>query len=140
MYCHPRKCRGRASHSRWPMRRGKGTKMALVNCRECGEQVSDSAATCPKCGVAAPAGMASLTFIRSGVGGRAIRIEVYVDQKPFGKVVGNPGLVVPVSPGTHHIELRTSSGKATTGTVQVTQGNTVFKVTLSGMTGSPKMQ
>jgi hypothetical protein len=29
--------------------------MALVACKECGKQVSDSAATCPQCGVVAPA-------------------------------------------------------------------------------------
>jgi hypothetical protein len=83
--------------------------------------------------------MASLTFIRSGTYGRANRIEVFVDQKPFGKVSGNPGVVVPVTPGSHHIELRTSSGKSTVGTVQASNGNTVFKVTTSTM-GSPKFQ
>lgn len=29
--------------------------MALVECKECGKSVSDSAAVCPHCGVAAPA-------------------------------------------------------------------------------------
>jgi hypothetical protein len=111
--------------------------MALVKCRECSSEISDSAATCPRCGVSAPAGVASLTFIRSGTYGRAVRIEVLVDQKPFGKVRGQPGVVVPVTPGTHHIELRTSSGKSTVGTIEATQGNAVFEVKMSAM-GSPK--
>lgn len=32
--------------------------MALVQCRECGEKVSNKAATCPKCGIATPGGAA----------------------------------------------------------------------------------
>jgi hypothetical protein len=30
--------------------------MALVKCRECGKEISTTAATCPHCGVANPAG------------------------------------------------------------------------------------
>ena len=30
--------------------------MALLPCRECGEQVSTEAATCPRCGIPSPAG------------------------------------------------------------------------------------
>ena len=33
--------------------------MALTSCRECGQQVSTEAATCPHCGVADPAGVAA---------------------------------------------------------------------------------
>ena len=113
--------------------------MALVKCRECSSEISDSAVTCPRCGVSAPAGMVSLTFIRSGTYGRASRIEVFVDQKPFGKVVGNPGVVVPVTPGSHHIELRSSTGKSTVGTIQASHGDNVFKVTTSAM-GSPRFK
>lgn len=28
--------------------------MALINCRECNEQISDQAAACPKCGIQLP--------------------------------------------------------------------------------------
>jgi hypothetical protein len=82
--------------------------------------------------------MATLTFVRPRFVGRAVPIEVFVDQKPYGRVVADPGVVVPVSPGSHHIELRATNGKATTGTVQVSQGNTVLKVGLSAF-NSPKL-
>ena len=113
--------------------------MALVNCRECSSEVSASAETCPRCGVSAPAGMVTLTFIRSGTYGRAERVEVFVDQKPFGKVEGKPGIVIPVTPGSHHVELRTKHGKSTVAAIQAAQGNTNFTVTISAM-GSPKFQ
>src|SRR5690349_15636065 len=32
----------------------KGSRMALVSCRECGRQVSTEASTCPHCGVPGP--------------------------------------------------------------------------------------
>jgi hypothetical protein len=108
--------------------------MALVKCRECDSDISDSAATCPKCGVSAPAGMASLTFIRTGASGRHIPIDVFVDQKPFGKVMGKSGTVVPVSPGSHHIELR-SNRKSIVGNFEVTQGNKVLKVSMNAIGG-----
>ncbi len=38
--------------------------MALVKCRECSEQVSDSALTCPRCGVVAPGGKSILEVRR----------------------------------------------------------------------------
>jgi hypothetical protein len=83
--------------------------------------------------------MATLTFIRSGLVGRASRVEVFVDQKPFGKVEGSPGIVIPVTPGSHHVELRWSGGKSTVTSVQVSRGNTVFNVAMSAL-GSPKLQ
>lgn len=113
--------------------------MALVKCRECSSEISDSAATCPRCGVSAPAGMASLTFVRSGFLNSGIRVEVFVDQKPFGTVRGRTRVVVPVTPGRHHIELRTPQGKSTVGSVQVLRGETVLTVTMSTM-GAPRLQ
>ncbi len=35
--------------------------MSLVSCRECGQQVSDRARTCPHCGIDSPAAKASKT-------------------------------------------------------------------------------
>jgi hypothetical protein len=110
--------------------------MALVECRECGSDVSDSAATCPHCGVSAPAGEVSLVFIRAGTYGRANRIELFIDQEPLGKIVGGVGLEVLVTPGSHHIELR-SNRKSTVGTIDASD-DMEFKVTMSAM-GSPKL-
>jgi hypothetical protein len=81
--------------------------------------------------------MATLTFVRPRFVGRGVPIEVFVDQKPYGRVVADPGVEVPVSPGSHHIELRATNGKATTGTIQASPGNTVLKVGLSTF-GAPK--
>jgi hypothetical protein len=115
--------------------------MALVACRECGSKISDSAATCPQCGVSAPAGAASLTFIRSGFINSGIKIAVFVDQQPFGIIKGKTTVSVPVTPGLHHIELRTADRKprSTVGTVQVSHGDTVITVTMSGR-GQPAFQ
>lgn len=37
--------------------------MALIKCKECGSEVSDSAKTCPKCGAPVPKGTSLLTVI-----------------------------------------------------------------------------
>jgi len=37
--------------------------MALVKCKECGEQVSSNAKTCPNCGVNAPKKTSFITFL-----------------------------------------------------------------------------
>jgi hypothetical protein len=112
--------------------------MALVECRECGSQISESAATCPRCGVSAPAGVCSLTFVRSGFVGVAVGVEVFVDGQPFGTIRGRGRVVVPVTPGRHHIEIR-AKGKSTVGSVEASQGETVLNVAMSAM-GSPKLQ
>jgi hypothetical protein len=113
--------------------------VALVECRECGSQISESAATCPRCGVSAPAGVGSLTFVRSGFVNSGLRVEVFVDGQPFGTIRGKGRVVVPVTPGRHHIELRTGQGKSTVGTVEASPGETVLNVTMSTL-GSPRFQ
>lgn len=113
--------------------------MALVKCRECASDVSDSAATCPRCGVSAPAGMATLTFVRTGLRNGAVPVEVFVDGKPYGTMRMKGSVAVPVPPGNHHVELRTGQGKSTVGDVTVSPGDTVLTVTLSVM-GSPRFE
>lgn len=113
--------------------------MALVACRECGSEISESAATCPRCGVSAPAGLASLTFVRAGLTGRAIRVEVRVDGQPQGAIPMTGEIVVPVAPGSHHIELSSSYGKSAVGTINARSGDTTIKVKLSPM-GTPRIE
>lgn len=113
-------------------------QMALVSCRECGSQISDSAATCPSCGVAAPAGVGTLTFTRPSLGNGAVGLEVHVDGKPYGRLRAMGKLSVSVPPGDHHIELVTSQGKSGVGTVTSTSADTPVVVKLSIM-GSPKI-
>ena len=115
--------------------------MALVKCRECSSEISESAATCPRCGVSAPAGVASLTFVRHGVLNAGMKVAVFVDQQSFGMIRGNTNVVVPVTPGHHHIELRTNNRrpKSTVGTVEVSHGDIVLSVRISAM-GSPQWE
>jgi hypothetical protein len=113
--------------------------MALVKCRECGSQISDSAATCPHCGVSAPAGAASLTFVRPKFTGSAVRIEIFVDGQPFGNIRYKGRVAVPVTPGRHHIELQSSQGKSAVGTIDVSPGDKVLTVTMSAF-GAPRFQ
>ncbi len=66
--------------------------------------------------------MGSLTFVRSGLKNWGIKIDVYVDGKPFGTMGMRGQVVVPVTPGSHHVELRTETGKSTVGNVSVKSG------------------
>ncbi|TWP32126.1 zinc-ribbon domain-containing protein [Leekyejoonella antrihumi] len=81
--------------------------MALINCRECGSQISDSATACPRCGVAAPGGSCALVLTRPSLVGGAVRTEVHVDGRPYGNLSARGRVVVPVTPGSHHVEVRT---------------------------------
>lgn len=112
--------------------------MALVACRECNAEISDSAATCPRCGVSAPAGTGTLTFARPSLQSGAIPIEVFVDGKPYGRLKAMGRLSVPVTPGDHHIEIVTGQGKSSVGTIKSGSGETTVTVKLSLM-GSPKI-
>lgn len=112
--------------------------MALVQCRECGSQISDSAATCPQCGVSAPAGMGTLTFTRPSLANGAVGLEVHVDGRPYGRLRAKGRLEVSVPPGDHHVELITSQGRSGVGTVTSSSGDTPVVVKLNIM-GTPKI-
>jgi hypothetical protein len=116
-----------------------GTAMGLVNCRDCNAGISDSAPTCPHCGAPSPAGSATLEFVRTSFygGGSAIGLEVLVDQKPFGKVTGK-GIVIPVSPGQHHVEV-VGPRASTVMSINATRGTMKFEVTTGRMGGKPKV-
>jgi zinc-ribbon domain len=113
--------------------------MAMIQCRECGADISDSAATCPKCGVPAPGGTGTLTFIRPQFRNGAIGVEVYVDGQPFGNLRMKGRLSVSVAPGDHHIELLTSQGKSGVGSVTTRSGETTLTVSLSVL-GAPRIE
>jgi hypothetical protein len=111
--------------------------MALINCRECSAQISDSAVACPRCGVSAPGGAGTMTFVRPSLMNGAVGVEVYVDGQPYGKLRAMGRLSVPVSPGNHHIELITSQGRSGVGTLAAASGETTVTVKLNVM-GTPK--
>lgn len=115
--------------------------MALVACRECGSEISDSATTCPRCGVSAPGGVTALTFERHGALNAGVKVAVFVDQQPFGMIRGRRNVVVPVTPGIHHIELRTTGRrpKSTVGTVEVSHNDIVLSVRVNVL-GRPEWE
>jgi hypothetical protein len=116
----------------------RSCELALVTCRECGAEVSDQAPACPRCGVSSPSGSATLTFWRKGTRNAAVSTQIFVDGQPYGAVVGLKGrVVVPVTPGDHHIELRCRY-KSAVATVNAKSGDTAFRVTVSTM-GKPTM-
>lgn len=113
--------------------------MPLIECPECGSRISDTATSCPQCGFAQPGGTGTLVFTRPGFMNSAVGLEIYVDGKPYGRVRGLGGrLAVPVTPGSHHVELITSQGKSSIGTVQTGRGQTEIQVKISAF-GSPQM-
>ncbi|MFI7744339.1 hypothetical protein [Kocuria rhizosphaericola] len=111
--------------------------MALVQCRECSSEISDSAATCPRCGVSFPAGVGTLTFVRPSLSGGAIGVEVFVDGQPYGKLKARGKVSVPVAPGNHHVELTSTRGKSGVGSISTGSGDTTVNVGFNLM-GSPK--
>jgi hypothetical protein len=111
--------------------------MALISCRECRSEISDSAATCPRCGVASPGGAGTMTFVRPSLMGGAVGIEVYVNGQPYGKLRARGRLSVPVPPGNHHVELVSSQGRSSVGTVAAASGDTTVTVKFNAM-GTPK--
>lgn len=112
--------------------------MALVHCRGCTSEISNSAATCPRCGVCAPAGTGTLTFVRPSLFSVAIGVEVFVDGRPYGKLRPMGRVSVPVTPGEHHIGLTSTRGNPTVATVSTHQGDTAVKVGFTFL-GSPQL-
>ena len=113
--------------------------MAMVQCRECGGRVSDAAPTCPTCGVAAPAGNCSLVFTRSGLMGALVSVSIFVDGQPYGSLRPKGRIEVPVSPGMHHVEVQSSTGKSIVTSVSAS-GEVPLDVTFSKLTGAPKLK
>lgn len=112
--------------------------MALINCRECKSEISDAAATCPRCGIPAPAGTGTLTFVRPSLRSAAIGVEVFVNGQPYGKLRPMGQVSVPVPPGDHHVELTSSRAASTVATISTGSGDTSVKVGFNFM-GSPKL-
>ena len=110
--------------------------MALIQCAECNAEVSDSAPACPRCGVAAPGGVAILRFVRPSFLGGGNPAEVYVDGQPFGRLKRGREITVSVTPGARHIEVITGQGRSTVGTVDARPGETTLTVKLSIVNGA----
>ena len=51
--------------------------MALINCKECGSQISDKAKTCPQCGFDQPKKTSLFTWIIGGLFALGVLFAVY---------------------------------------------------------------
>jgi hypothetical protein len=98
--------------------------MALVECRECGERVSDAAVTCPRCGVDEPAGMGRLLVTRQKQLFAAVHsVSVAIDGVVVGKLKSGGELALDLAPGRHQLLLSYSKAE-TSGQVLVKSGRT----------------
>jgi hypothetical protein len=112
--------------------------MAMVKCRECGGATSDTAPACPHCGVQAPGGSCTLVITRPTVKGIGMSAEVLVDGRVCGSVAAKKQIEIPVSPGSHTVEVRTSQGRTVTN-VSATTGKTVITVKFGTFSSAPKL-
>jgi hypothetical protein len=64
--------------------------------------------------------------------------EVLVDGRVCGSVAAKRQIEIPVSPGSHTVEVRTSLG-ASVKNVSATTGKTVINVRFSNFSKSPKL-
>lgn len=119
----------------------RGEIMAMVGCRECGNQVSDSAPTCTKCGITSPGGLAQLEVRRaSRLWNAIIPMAVWVDSVNVGTLTAGKSLSLTVSPGVHRIECGLQHGmtKDAATEVQVPAGRRlVVVVAPSRVSGKP---
>ena len=98
--------------------------MALVECRECGERVSDAAVTCPRCGVDGPAGSGRLVVRRQKqMMGAIFPVSVAVDGTTHGRLLPGQELSLDLAPGRHDLVLGYSKGDVR-GQVNIKSGRT----------------
>lgn len=99
--------------------------MALVSCRECGSEVSDSAVTCPKCGVAGPAGDGRLVVARrKKFANGGVRIDVRVDGVQHASLRSGQEAHIILAPGKYTLEL-SSRGNSTRAAVEIKSRQTL---------------
>lgn len=77
----------------------------LIVCKECGENVSDAAPTCPKCGVPNPAGLSSKLIItrKKAMTGGFSKIDIHIDEKFIGYLKNGDEAVLDITPGVHEV-------------------------------------
>ena len=113
--------------------------MAMIQCRECGNSVSDSARACPNCGIESPGGSCELVIVRPSLAGGAVGMTVYVNNTLYGDIKARKSMTIPVAAGQHHVLVETSRGKTGTTTVDVTpQSPGKLTLGVSQLTGGVK--
>jgi hypothetical protein len=104
--------------------------MALAACRECGAQVSDSATTCPSCGVPDPVETDTFVVVtRKGrLSGALLKYHLTIDEDPTQTISNGQTVRLRIKPGKHHVELETGGidgGKVLAEQFEVKPGETV---------------
>lgn len=80
--------------------------MALVQCRECGSNVSDSAISCPQCGVDGPAGTGTLIVERrKKFMGGAVGVSVQLNGVGHGVLRSGQSVALDLAPGSYALSL-----------------------------------
>ena len=80
--------------------------MAMIQCPECGKEISDKALTCPNCGVPINMEMpVRVTFATPSSFKMQPKLEIYVDNNYQGTLRKAESLDVEVYPGRHLVML-----------------------------------
>ena len=82
--------------------------MALVNCKECGGQVADSAPTCPKCGVVNPGKTTGELIItrKSQYQASLVAVQIFVDDRAVGEVRSGRTFMLELPVGEHSLTVK----------------------------------
>lgn len=79
--------------------------MALVKCPDCQTDVSDRAATCPRCGYESPGGKAVLEVMRvKRMAASRVGCHVWIDSTDRGNLHPGKSVQSTVKPGAHLVE------------------------------------
>jgi len=78
----------------------------LIECKECGAKVADSAPVCPHCGVPNPAGQTCQVTIsrKRAMTGAVSTVEIYIDEKKLGHIKNGETVNLNLAPGKHQIQ------------------------------------
>ena len=108
--------------------------MALVRCRECGSEVSESAARCPRCGIGNPGGQSGTLIIKRLLrfGGAATKVEVAVDGQPKGILKNGHEMTLVLAPGHYRIDARNWLHERSANVRIFAGQTTAYKVWLTG--------
>ena len=118
--------------------------MAMIQCPECGKEISDKAFTCPNCGVPINMEMPvkvtvqrTKAFFGGGVG-----IGVAIDGGFLGELGRGRGVDLELYPGRHLLELSQSGGalKGYSNNFEISEGANEVVITVAAGTLGPKVE
>jgi hypothetical protein len=113
--------------------------MAMVPCRECDQSVSESAPTCPKCGVMSPGGKAQIEIKRvKRAQGKWVALTAWVDSEKLGDIGAGNSVTHTVTPGHHRVQCQLQGYEAASQEVEVpANGHLVVTVATNRWNGKP---